>query len=302
MKGNLREAIALTVVLLLAGCGGESNNAPTTLAPGSGNTPPPAPFLRTLAGHAVAGIIQGGQVVVEEISETGRSLRELDRVTTANDGEYFLLVPSTYTGGSLRLTVSGIGGQTTMVCSVKPSCGAIPFGGLIPLDESFSFVALLPSLSLQSNYAQINPHTDLAASRTGELNGYSPQNIIAAQREVNTLFAGVDLQKTTGLDLTKPDQVLAATPAERSVAIINSAIVKIAYENQSSLAITQAQFREAFRGGMIAPSGTGITAQSIVDAIDAQYQALAIEDEIGVVPYLREKITSAIAAQVFVDP
>lgn len=302
MKGNLREAIALMVVSLLVGCGGGSNDDPTTLASDSDNTPPPAPFVRTLAGHAVAGIIKGGQVVVEEISETGRTLRELDRVITANDGEYFTRVPSNYAEGPLRLTVSGIGGQTTMVCNVMPSCGAVPFGGSIPLDESFSLVALVPSLSVQSNYTQINPYTDLVASRTSELDGYSPQNIIAAQREVNTLFAGIDLQNAIGLDLPKLENIQSATPAGRFVAILNSAIVKIAYDNQATLSDTQAQFREAFRGGMIAPTGTGITAQTIVDAVDAQYQALAIEDEIGFLPYMREKINSAVAGQSLIDP
>lgn len=298
---NLGLWICFGCAALLTACGGGGGGGESPITPGD-DTPPPAPDVRSLAGHAVKGIIQGGLVVVEEIDSSGTAIRELAQLTTGDDGEYFMTVPDSYAGGPVRLTLFGVSGQTNMVCDVMPSCADVPFGQPVPVDQSFSLTTLLPRLGAQDTYTQINPFTDLAASRASELGGYTPENIASAQSEVNNLFSGMSFDRARGVNIADYYLRALAGGMDTTVGLLNSSIAKLAFDQGKTIPQVQAELRTAFTGGTIAAAGDGLTLESLANALQAQFAALRLDDDLGLIADLRNDIAVAKAANALIDP
>lgn len=288
---------ALTTLITACGGGGSSESASTD------NAPPPGAAARTLAGHVLKGIVQSGLVTIEEIDTSGEPIRELAREITTKDGEYFAQIPEVYGGGPVRVTVSGTSGITTMICDAMPSCGETPFGDPVPLDESFSLVALLPRLNAETNYVQVNPFTDLAASRASELGDYTATNIASAQSEVDNLFAGLSTARALGINLANNYSVTFAGASDTAIAVLSSSIAKIATSQSKTIPQVQAELRAAFTGGsIVASDSNGLTFENFVDALEAQFIASGLDDDLGLVADLRNDIAVAKAANLPIDP
>lgn len=292
----------LATSFLLQACtnGGGDNNDSTT------NPSPARPEL--IVGNVNKGVVRRANVEVLELGATGGVVRTLGVAQTDENGTFQTVVPTEYAGGPVKVVATAVNNQSAMVCDVLPSCGDIAFGSEVPLDGSFSLSVLLSSLPSKTVQININPLSDLAHHRALELGPLTPTSIAAAISEVNNLFAGLDVVHSPFVNIVDIDALNDDLTVDSgiAVAIINSALARIAFAKGISLSDMLIQLRSSFAGGIMQAdldtSGTTLSMQEIVTAARAQFTDLGLTDTLGILVDLQTDIDIAIAQGSPLDP
>lgn len=264
-------AFAAGIGLMLTACGG-----------GGGSDAPAAPSATRLTGAAVKGVIRNADVTVIELASNlnGSDGRVVGTGTTTSSGAYEVSFTD-YRGGPVRINVVGrADGTTRVVCDYRigapgDDCGTgIAFGDDIPVDVNFSLSSLAPTLNTAGSGAASFNVTALSALITTLAEGASGGGTVAERIRVATFLAnqfagGVDVTRTTPVDLTSPAAIAAATGDSLAYSALNAAVLSLATAGSPQESISAAV---ATLAGQIA--GGTLSNQTLHDLIDTAQQQL----------------------------
>jgi len=272
-------------IVMLVGCGG-------------GDDPPPSSGVDnvTLGGTAAKGIINGGNVVAEELDVSGTVIAQIGNSTTAADGSYTLTVDNNYTGGPIQVTINA-DADTEMKCDVPLGCG-VRTDDIVDTDNNIDFsewykpgsltmVALVAEAASGDTIdVNITPYTNLAASRAMEAGSLTAVEIYNANSEVSNLLGGIDILNTQPLDITDETAISNNDGSTTRVAYaaFSAAIAALANTNGGSPDINAAleTLSNSFNGGTIIGDDTDTAMDdstiSLQEILDGARSALAETD------------------------
>ena len=263
-------AFAAGIALMLSACGG-----------GGGSDTPVVPSATRLTGAAVKGVIRNADVTVIELVNnlSGSDGRVVGTGTTTNAGAYEVSFTD-YRGGPVRINVVGrADGTTRVVCDYRigapgDDCGTgIAFGDDIPVDVNFSLSSLASTLNAAGSGAATFNVTALSALITtlaeSASTGTAAERIRTATFLANQFAGGVDVTRTTPVDLTSPAAIAAATGDSLAYSALNAAVLSLATAGTPQASISAAV---ATLAGQIA--GGTLSNQTLHDLIDTAQQQL----------------------------
>ena len=307
-------AIAITAALLNTGCGDSSSD--DTATPISGVS---------LSGVAAKGIINGGLVTAYELTITGTVKAEIGSATTAADGSYAITPSSNYTGGPIQIVVTA-GPNTLMKCDASSlsNCGTYLAGdtniangnGDTVIDRGEWFnpgaITMKAMLGKAASGDKINinvtPFTHMATERVmAQVTAGATMDASAvetANTEVSVLL-GVDVQRTSPVDVTDPAAVANADPRALAYAAMAATLMDVASQdldgdNQADgMASVLTRLATAFSDGSmiikdeVNPTGE-FTLKNITDHVTAQYGDMGTTDTSNLTTNLVAKVTAAV--------
>ena len=297
----LNGALGITIAVLV-GCGGG----------GGGSTPPPPPANATLGGTAAKGIINGGNVVAEELDASGGVIAQVGSAMTGADGSYSLTLSSSYSGGPVQVTISA-DANTEMKCDVPANCGTVSdaaldvnSNGIIDFGEwykpgSLTMSALVAEAAASDTISvNITPFTDMAASRAMEAGTLDAAAVYNANSEVSVLLGGIDILSTEPLDITDVVAIGDGNATEIAYAAFSAAIAALADASSGTPDIDGAidNLSASFSGGTI----TADALQEIVTGAGDTLTATGTGDTSGTIAAVQDVVTTAVAGTGSVDP
>ncbi|MCF6337771.1 MAG: hypothetical protein L3J84_07430 [Gammaproteobacteria bacterium] len=221
--------------IMLVGCGGgEGDPSPSPDV----NDPPPSSGVNnvTLGGTAAKGIINGGNVLAEELAANGSVVNSVGTTTTAADGRYTLTIDDDYTGGPIKVTISA-DENTQMKCDVPSGCGMrtddiADNDNVIDFSEwykpgSLTMMALVAEAVANDTISvSITPYTHLAARRAMADGSLTTAGIDNANSEVSNLLGdgGINILSTQPLDVTDEAAITGGSATEIAYAALSAAI------------------------------------------------------------------------------
>ena len=213
--------LLLSVLSLLAGCGG-------------GDSAAPPPVGNIVTGTASAGIVKGGRVraFTPYSSLTGADKRQVgsDVTTSLIDGSYSIDIGS-YSG---PLVVEVTGGS--YVDEADGSAGPKTIPADAPLRAAVSSASGTVTVA-------VTPLTELAVKQARTLDKrLGPESIDTANAQISDLFK-VDIINTAPLDASR--SISAGAPAEKDYTIVLAAISQLVKSSGNSLDLTIRSLEES---------------------------------------------------------
>jgi len=228
--------------IMLVGCGGEESDPSPSNPPPSSNNPPPSSGVDnvTLGGTAAKGIINGGNVMAEELDASGTVIAGIGSTTTAADGSYTLTIDNDYNGGPIKVTISA-DENTQMKCDVPSGCGMrtddiADSDTVIDFSEWYKPVNLTMMALVAEAVANdtisvsITPYTHLAARRAMAAPSLTPAEVSDANSRVSNLLGGggINILNTQPLDITDAMALDGADDKRIAYAALSAAIAVLA--------------------------------------------------------------------------
>ncbi|NOX91290.1 MAG: hypothetical protein GXP18_02225 [Gammaproteobacteria bacterium] len=321
------------VIVMLVGCGGNDpvssdppSSSPPLSNPPPSNSPPSSPPSSsvdnvTLGGAAAKGIINGGNVVAEELDISGTVIARVGKAITAADGSYTLEVSDDYSGGPIQVTVSA-GADTWMKCDVPSGCGTrtddiadsdtgIDFSEWYKPGSLTMMALVAEAVANDTISVNITPYTNLAAKRAMATGQLTPDAVYNANSEVSNLLGGIDILSTWPLDITDTTVVGDGGASEIAYAAFSAAIAALADTSGGNPDINAvlATLSGSFGGGTIVADDAGtatddstISLQEIVDGATNALAQAGIADTSGIVASLQADINDATGGSVDPQP
>jgi hypothetical protein len=290
MKSFLQNIALLTVVLLIASCGG-GNDPTVDIVPVLPD--PPAPS--GVNGQVIKGPVVGATISVSDVS--GASVGLTETVTTGEDGSYSasFTVPAIEAGITTPITITATGGNITCDWNVDgdDDCGVgISFGSTYPAPAGFAlsgFSTITAGDDEETVVVNINVATDLAVQLAGA--GADNDAVAAAEAQVLGLIqvaTGANLSGVNLRTLVLPNLTAAASAAlseqDFAIALFGAAI--IGQVGSNGLADIPAVIASIYQGitivdGNISISGTLLARMATqvsvgAAAIQAQFDAAGV--------------------------
>ena len=204
MKRKIQSALTLSVVALLAACGGGSSSGPSTV---------------NLTGNAAKGILIGAEVSAYEVVNGQMAPKALATAKTGADGSYTLAIAPTSNPVIIKVT-AGAGTKMKDESQVNGDGSFVEVTLTAPL-EMRSFV----STATESVSAQINPLTEQAIALAAQAKNGS-NALVGLTKE--TLLAGKQLAQQTAPAGTDPFADKPATKASEmtGLSVMMAGLVK----------------------------------------------------------------------------
>jgi len=299
LKTILGGCIGITSIMLI-GCDGGSVPSPSD-PPSSNPLPSSGVNNVTLGGTATKGIINGGNVVAEELDVSGTVITAVGSTTTAADGSYTLDISNDYNGGPIKVTISA-DENTWMKCDVPAGCGMrtddiADSDTVIDFSEwykpgSLTMMALVAgAVANDTINVNITPYTDLAARHAMAAGSLTPGEVDSANSRVSNLLGGggINILSTQPLDITDAAAVNDgdADATEIAYAALSAAIAALADTSGGNPDINAAleTLWNSFSDGSIIPDDSGtatddstISLQEIVDGATSAFAEMGITD------------------------
>jgi len=272
-------------IVTLVGCGAGEEE-------GSDPSPSPSVDNVTLGGTAAKGIINGGNVVAEELDTSGAIIAQIGNTTTAADGSYTLTVDNNYAGGPIQVTINA-DADTEMKCDVPLGCG-VRTDDIGDTDNNIDFsewykpgnltmVALVAEAASGDTIdVNITPYTNLAANRAMAAGSLTAVEIYNANSEVSNLLGGIDILNTQPLDITDTTAISENDDSTTvAYAAFSAAIAALANTSGGNPDINAALeiLSNSFNGGTIIGDDAGTAMDdstiSLQEIVDAATNALA---------------------------
>jgi len=325
LKTILGGSIGIAIVML-AGCsGGVDTPAPSGPLPSSDidNATPGNVDNVTLGGTAAKGIIDGGNVVAEELDVNGVVIAGIGNAISDVDGRYTLVTGNNYNGGPIRVTISA-DENTLMKCDVPLGCGTrtddvddndtvIDFSewykpGNLTMTAMVAEAATNDTISVN-----ITPYTDLAARRAMATGSLTAAGVDSANSEVSDLLGGggIDILNTQPLDVTDADMIKDGSATEIAYAALSAAIAVLADTSGGTPDINAAldTLWGSFSDGTIVADDTGtamddstISLQEIVNGATSTLAQMGIADTSNTFASLQADIDAVTGGSVDPDP
>lgn len=294
LKTILGGFVGITIVTL-AGCGGGGGNNPDTSI--------------TLGGTATKGIIDGGNVVAEELNADGTVIARIGTATTAADGSYTLDVDNSYNGGPIQVTL-GTDENSRMKCDVPSGCGtdmdsaAIDFGDWYKPGNVTMRALVASAIANDAISVNITPYTELATRRARATGPLTPAAVDNANSEVSDLLGdgGINILNTRPLDITDETARNGGNAAQVAYAALSAAIA-IQADSSGGIPDINAALEtlwNSFSDGTIVSDDTGtaaddstISLQEIVNGATSVLNELGIEDTSNTFDSLQANIDTA---------
>ncbi len=324
LKTVLGGCIGIASIMLVGCGGGGSDPSPSDPSP---SDPSPSSGVNnvTLGGTAAKGIINGGNVVAEELDASGSVLAGIGSTTTAADGSYTLTIDDDYNGGPIKITINA-DENTQMKCDVPSGCGmrtddiadsdtVIDFSEWYkPGNGNLTMMALLAgAVSNDTISVNITPYTHLAARRAMAAPSLTPAEVSDANSRVSSLLGGggINILSTQPLDITDAAVVDGADATEIAYAALSAAIAGLADTSGGTPdinAVLETLWGSFTDGGLVADdSGTvtddsTISLQEIVDGATSVFAEMNIADTSNTLTSLQEVIDAATGGSIIPDP
>ncbi|MCF6258436.1 MAG: hypothetical protein L3J98_11195 [Gammaproteobacteria bacterium] len=294
--------------IMLVGCSGEESDP-------SPSNPPPSSGVDnvTLDGTAAKGIINGGNVMAEELDASGTVIARIGSTTTAADGSYTLTIDNDYNGGPIKVTISA-DENTQMKCDVPSGCGMrtddiADSDTVIDFSEWYKPVNLTMMALVAEAVANdtisvsITPYTHLAARRAMAAPSLTPAEVSDANSRVSNLLGGggINILNTQPLDITDAMALDDADDKRIAYAALSAAIAVLADTSASggspdinaALETLWGSFTDgklvADDSGMATDDST-ISLQEIVDGATSVFAQMNIADTSNTLVSLQETI------------
>ncbi len=301
--------------IMLVGCGGG----------GGGNDPAPSSGVDnvTLGGTAAKGIINGGNVLAEELDANGTAIAQVGNAITAADGSYTLTIDNDYNGGPIKITIS-TDADTQMKCDVPLGCGMrtdniadsdtfIDFSEWYKPGNLTMMALVAGAVSNDTISVNITPYTHLAARRAMAAPSLTPAGISEANSRVSKLLGGggINILSTQPLDITDAMVLNGANDTRIAYAALSAAIAVLADTGGGSSDINAAleTLWSSFTDGTIVADDSGtatddstISLQEIVDGAISVFTQMNIADTSNTLTSLQEAIDAATSGGGSVDP
>ncbi len=237
----MRVASAALLCVALAACQVSKKNSDDPDDPDD----PTSSKTFELRGAVVKGIVRNADVQLFEYAQsTFANPMLLASTTTDDSGRYQLTVqsPAQYHGGAVLVRIKGKPSGSQARCDVdlpntSDDCGAaVAFGTFYAIDESFVLETSLPALlesdaDTTTTTLNASVFTNLVSARAAALRTGSTRSLDAiriALSQVNQLAGGIDVVRTTPVDLSDATAIASATPEGVAYGALNSGLLRLA--------------------------------------------------------------------------
>ncbi len=299
--------------IMLVGCGGGESDPSSSNPPPPSSNPPASSGVDnvTLGGTAAKGIINGGNVMAEELDASGTVIAGIGSTTTAADGSYTLTIDNDYNGGPIKVTISA-DENTQMKCDVPSGCGMrtddiADSDTVIDFSEWYKPVNLTMMALVAEAVANdtisvsITPYTHLAARRAMAAPSLTPAEVSDANSRVSNLLGagGINILNTQPLDITNAMALDGADDKRIAYAALSAAIAVLADTSGGSPDINAAleTLWGSFTDGTIvaddsemATDDSTISLQEIVNGATSVFTQMNIADTSNTLTSLQETI------------
>jgi hypothetical protein len=232
----LRSMLIISLLALLASCGGDSRSA----TPGDQGGDPPS-SSRSFSGRASKGLIANGIVEFYEYSQGVWVL--LSTGTTDENGDFS--VDLSGVSGAVKVVVTA-DASTKMVCDNPLACGD-QFGELLSVSAleamtgtTFSMMAIIPASQTGGTFA-VTPVTHLAASLIDNLPDGTPISdgliLLALSRAADIFGLAADFAWHLPIDITDGEQL--GNTSSVMHALLSAAFLQASAELSLVLALDQ---------------------------------------------------------------
>ncbi len=310
LKTVLGRCIGIASIMLV-GCAGEESD------PSSSNPPPSSGVDNvTLDGTAAKGIINGGNIMAEELDASGTVISRIGSTTTAADGSYTLTIDDDYNGGPIKITISA-DENTQMKCDVPLGCGmrtddiadsdtAIDFSEWYKPENLTMMAMVAGAVSNDTISVNITPYTHLAARHAMAAPSLTFAEVSDANSRVSNLLGGggINILNTQPLDITDAAVVNGAVndngATEIAYAALSAAIAVLADTNSDDHpdinAVLEMLWGSFTDGEFVADDSetatddTTISLQEIVDGATSVFAQMNTADTSNILASLQETI------------
>jgi len=175
------------------------------------------------------------EVIATGTTSVATGIFDLEVLDTAN-----------FTGSHLRITVTG-GAGAEMLCDAPNGCGTITFGGRLPIDNSFSLSAIIPTPAIGSvRDVYLSLYTDLIVAQLDAQSGLiTSDSLAAADAEVRDVF-GINL---AAFDTIAPFDItgdVGSNATEAYYSVVSGGLLGAVLENPNGLEAGYNSFRDEF--------------------------------------------------------
>jgi len=309
--------LVLSTLIMVSACGGGGGSSSSSSDDGLGGGSDPA-MPAQVGGNAVKGIVIKGNVSARELDSAGAVLRVVGTAVTGSDGGYNLTLDASYQGGPIEIVLSS-GPDTTTVCDVGGGCGNRT-DGLTSADDpdndddlvidfgeeykpaNLSMTALLgDAQNGETIEVQVTPYTHLAAQRAKSA-PLTAASIDSANSEVSVLLGGIDILRTTPVDITNPASLNAAsafdiTYSGLSAAIAMQAPVDANHQPEIDQALADLSTGYAASGLFLSDD-----LQVILDNTDSALATVGVTDTTGVLASVQAVVDDAAGGPIDPQP
>ncbi len=296
--------LVLSTLIIVSACGGGGGGGGRSDDGGLVGGSDPGAMQAQVGGNAVKGIVIKGNVTAIELDSAGNNLRVVGTATTDSDGGYNLTLDSSYQGGPIEIVVSN-GPETTMVCDVVPDCGDRTDGltdSNDPLVNNFGeeykpanlfMTAMLGDAQNGETIAiQVTPYTHMAARRAKSA-PLTSASIDSANSEVSVLLGGIDILRTSPVDITNPASLQNANAFDIIYSGLAAAIAKQALPDPNNQPDLNQALDHLSRSYALNGEFDSIALQLILDNTISVLKAVGVTDTSGILDSIRAAVINA---------